>query len=143
LPAKPETTFIRSVHKHLPPERELYRVKTHNPYIAGIADEWYSGRARDLWVEYKFVPKLPVRANLVPSLSAQQLDWCTERRKEGRDVIVIVGCRLGGIIFADPLTWSAGLPPDQHAVLPRPAIADAIVSHCHQGVSLCLAPSLQ
>lgn len=103
MAAKPETTFISSVHKHLPPS--LYRVKNHNEYAAGIADCWYSGK-RDLWIEYKFIA-LPKRDTTVidlvggknPPLSALQQEWLMARSLEGRNVWVIVGCKDGGMIF--------------------------------------------
>lgn len=102
---KPETTFIQSIHRHLPVD--LYRVKMNNPYNAGIADVWYSA-ARDLWVEYKFLT-LPKRDNTLidltagkdPMLSALQQDWLNGRYAEGRNVWVIVGCKEGGVIHTN------------------------------------------
>jgi hypothetical protein len=106
--AKPETTFIGSVHKHLP--LSLYRVKNHNEYAAGIADCWYSGK-RDLWIEYKFI-EVPKRDTTLidlvggknPPLSHLQQGWLRERSAEGRNVWVIVGCREGGVFFRKR-TW--------------------------------------
>lgn len=101
MATKPETTFIASVHKHLPPT--LYRVKNNNGYTAGIADVWYSG-VHDLWVEYKFiaVPKRPeTRIDLLtgknPAISYLQQEWLRSRHGEGRSVGVIVGSKDGGI----------------------------------------------
>ena len=101
MAAKPESTFIASVHKHLPPT--LYRVKNNNEYTAGIADVWYSG-VRDLWIEYKFiaVPKRPeTRIDLLtgknPAISYLQQEWLRSRHGEGRSVGVIVGSKDGGI----------------------------------------------
>ena len=101
MAAKPESTFIASVHKHLPPT--LYRVKNNNEYTAGIADVWYSG-VHDLWVEYKFivVPKRPeTRIDLLtgknPAISYLQQEWLRSRHGEGRSVGVIVGSKDGGI----------------------------------------------
>ena len=101
MAAKPESTFIASVHKHLPPT--LYRVKNNNEYTAGIADVWYSG-VRDLWIEYKFiaVPKRPeIRIDLLtgknPAISYLQQEWLRSRHGEGRSVGVIVGSKDGGI----------------------------------------------
>lgn len=98
----PETTFIQSVHKHLP--AELYRVKNYNVYNGGIADCWYSGNAGDIWIEYKFieVPKRPKTDIKVPELlSALQVDWLAHRYEEGRKVYVVVGCKDGGVWFED------------------------------------------
>lgn len=113
MAAKPETTFIAGVHKHLPPT--LYRVKNNNEYTAGIADVWYSG-VRDLWVEYKFivVPKRPDTViDLItgknPAISYLQQEWLRSRHGEGRSVGVIVGSKDGGVWFPG-LTWDATYP---------------------------------
>ncbi len=98
--AKPETTFIASVHNHLPPGRkDPYWMKNNNEYTSGIWDCWYSGTKRDMWVEYKFLDRIPVKEAFVPALSALQVHWGNERRKEGRNMAVIVGCKEGGVIF--------------------------------------------
>lgn len=101
--SKPETTFIGSVHKHLPPGRsDPYWMKNNNIYTAGIWDCWYSGRKADLWVEYKFVVLPKTDSVLVkPDLSVLQLKWGAERYKEGRNLAVIIGCTEGGVILRD------------------------------------------
>lgn len=120
MAAKPETTFIASVHKHLPPT--LYRVKNNNEYTAGIADVWYSG-VRDLWVEYKFivVPKRPDTViDLItgknPAISYLQQEWLRSRHEEGRSVGVIVGSKDGGVWFPG-LTWDATYPAKKFSSL--------------------------
>jgi 16S rRNA U1498 N3-methylase RsmE len=50
-------------------------------------------------VEYKYVKKLPVRANVKIDLSAQQQDWLKGRHAEGRAVAVIVGSPEGGFVL--------------------------------------------
>ena len=102
--AKPENQFIAGVHKYLNPL--VYRMKTNNPYVAGIPDCYYSGSAADLWVEYKFVPKVPVRADIAVTCSPLQIAWLEGRAKEGRTVAVIIGCPDGGVI----LEIAAGVP---------------------------------
>ena len=129
----PENTFISSVHKHLP--TKLYRMKNHNQYNGGIADVWYSGKGRDLWVEYKFieVPKRPdTTIDLVsgksPEISALQQEWLRARHEEGRNVGVIVGSKDGGI-------WLPGLAWDQtfqakdflHHLRTRKELAEEII----------------
>lgn len=106
---KPENTFIASVHKHLP--LKLYSMKNHNEYNAGVADVWYSGPKKDLWIEYKFIV-IPVRNGTFidlaggksPSISALQQAWLTARAGEGRNVGVIVGSKEGGMWFPE-LSW--------------------------------------
>lgn len=98
MASKPESTFTSSVHKHLP--LKLYREKMHNPYRGGTWDLWYSGDKADLWVEYKFLV-LPKRPDTMIEfgLSPLQLKWGADRRAEGRNVAVIVGCKEGGVIL--------------------------------------------
>lgn len=100
---KPENTFISSIHRHLPVD--IYSMKNNNEYNAGIADCWYSGKAGDLWVEYKFleVPKRPSTVlNFCDikkpySLTTLQQEWLNRRFLEGRAVGVVVGCSGGGV----------------------------------------------
>ena len=101
--ATPENTFIQSVHRYLPVD--LYRMKNHNQFNAGIPDVWYSGPAGDLWIEYKF-NVLPKRDGtlILPNLSHLQVDWLEQRHEEGRKLGVIVGCKDGGVWFPD-LAW--------------------------------------
>jgi len=109
MSSKPETTFIRSVHKHLPDD--LYHMKNNNPYNSGIADVWYSSK-KDLWVEYKFIV-LPKRGDTVidlingknPSISTLQQAWLKDRHAEGRNVGVLVGCKEGGVWFQG-VSWN-------------------------------------
>jgi len=113
MSVKPENQFISSVHAHLPPPSELYRMKNNNEYTAGIADCWYSGR-RDLWIEWKFLV-VPARDTTVidlvtgkkPALSFLQQSWLAQREAEGRNVWVIVGCKEGGVLFCSAKQWGA------------------------------------
>lgn len=96
--ATPENTFIAAVHRHLP--KDLYRMKNHNQYNAGIPDVWYSGKVRDLWIEYKFITMPKNDTTKIPvNLSALQLNWLNSRFGEGRQVAVIIGCKEGGVLL--------------------------------------------
>lgn len=99
MATKPETTFYTSIHKLL--DKRLHREKMNNPYRSGTADVWYSGTADDLWVEYKYVTKVPKMAPIMvhKELSAQQLLWLQGRYEEGRNVVVILGTPLGAWIY--------------------------------------------
>ena len=111
MASKPETVFSASVHRHLPPIRELYREKMNNPYHGGTPDWWYSGK-RDLWLEHKFLPRLPQKGNIwlcnpnvkQPILSRLQQQWLHDRYAEGRNVGVLIGVPTGGVILRD-LVW--------------------------------------
>lgn len=109
MSAKPESTFILSVHKKLP--HALHKEKMHNPYRGGTADCWYSGSKGDLWIEYKFVPKIPVKVNVEANLSDLQKQWLEGRSREGRRVAVIIGCKEGGVICTD-FSWLKSFTPD-------------------------------
>ncbi len=128
MSVKPENTFIGAVHKHLPPA--VYRMKNHNRYVAGVVDVWYSGNRADLWVEYKFIPRVPKRGDVHPGklLSALQLEWLVGRHQEGRSVAVVIGCPNGGVILCDPDEWSADLTASEYTqrLLERKAIASWI-----------------
>jgi hypothetical protein len=107
----PENTFIASVHRHLPSESELYRMKNNNMFNSGIADCWYSA-ARDLWIEWKFVivPKrddtmIDLHAGKKPAMTALQREWLRRRHEEGRNVWVGIGSKDGGVILTDPRYW--------------------------------------
>lgn len=114
MTAKPENTFRASVHRHLPVE--LHHEKMNNPYSSGTADDWYSGTKSDLWVEFKFLPRIPQRGNVwlcnpnvkQPMLSVLQQRWLRGRYEEGRNVHVVVGCPDGGVIMSD-LEWERPL----------------------------------
>jgi len=103
---KPENTFRASVHRYLP--ETVQHDKMNNPYSSGVADDLYCGNRADLWIEYKFLPKIPVRAEVDPSklLSSLQALWINEKYKRivgsrERQIAVVVGCPDGGVVFAD------------------------------------------
>ena len=126
MAAKPETTFIASIHKQL---AGPYHVKMNNPFTGGVADVWYSGDLGDLWVEYKYLPITPARADVKPDLSMIQRKWLTERHREGRNVAVIVGVKEGGVLLRDE-EW---LPPMDNEtfksrIISRKDIAEWILS---------------
>jgi hypothetical protein len=124
---KPENTFIASVHRRLP--RDLHAEKMANPYRGGTADVWYSGKKADLWIEYKFIERIPLRAPIEPNLSELQKLWLRRRYEEGRNVAVVVGCKEGGIILRN-LEWEAMIPPEKfrQQLVTRDAIADWILT---------------
>jgi hypothetical protein len=104
MASKPETTFSKSVDRHVP--THVHHEKMCNPYRGGTFDKWYSClNGKDLWVEYKFLI-LPKRDSTVIkfTLSPLQFTWGRDRLEEGRKVAVIVGCKEGGVLLTD-LEW--------------------------------------
>ena len=133
---KPENTFISGVHKHIP--RHIHREKMNNPYSSGTADVWYSGKGGDLWVEYKWIPRIPQRGVVAPQklLSALQMKWLNDRYNEGRNVNVIIGCPAGGVLLLDRL-WECDLTAAGFTSLIRSRhdLADWISSQCDTPLS--------
>lgn len=128
----PETIFIQSVHRLLP--KMVYRMKNHNEYNGGIADCWYDGPVGDLWVEYKFVV-LPKRGDTLVriELSELQLQWLRDRKFNGRNVAVVVGCKEGGVWLDHPRCWEQDYPAATFRAMieSRQEIADRILRHTY------------
>lgn len=131
---KPENTFIGAVHKKflIAP----YFEKMNNPFRAGGADVWYSGDVGDLWVEYKYITKIPITADTIPDCSPLQLRWLANRLDEGRNVAVILGTPLGGVIYRDR-AWLNPLSPTElrAKMMTKEELAKWIFSHV--GASKC------
>lgn len=130
---KPENSFRASVHRYLPDS--VQHDKMNNPYSSGVADDLYCGNRADLWVEYKYLQKVPVRADVDPVklLSPLQLDWINERyarvkESDERRVAVVIGCTGGGVILTD-LAWTRPIKADEfkRRIVPRRGVADWIV----------------
>lgn len=128
---KPENTFRVSVHRYL--SRDLHHEKMNNPYSSGTPDDWYSGTKADLWVEFKYLPRVPSRAVVWPAnpnqkmLSRLQLNWINRRCVEGRNVAVVIGCPDGGVILLDQ-EWNQQFTADEfrNRLVPRQDIAQWI-----------------
>lgn len=105
---KPETKFYSAIHRKIP--KAVYRMKNNNPYLGGVPDCYYSGNIADMWIEYKWLPRVPKRGSVAPTklLSDLQIDWLRGRHKEGRSVAVVIGCPTGGVVL-DGLTWEKEL----------------------------------
>lgn len=112
MASKPETTFYTSIHKLIDKTR-IHCEKMYNPLRGGTADVWYSGYGGDLWVEYKWLGKLPQRVpiRMYKELTALQLQWLGKRYEEGRNVRVILGSPEGCWIFSDR-TWEKDFDAD-------------------------------
>jgi len=108
---KPESRFITSVNAKIP--TDVHREKMHNPYRGGTFDVWYSGSKADLWIEYKFIPRIPKRGRVVPNLSPLQLRWGQGRNAEGRNVMVVVGCPEGAAMLGFPRQWEVGVTVEE------------------------------
>lgn len=103
MPVKPETQLIKHVHDRLlAMDDAVYPEKTHNPYRAGIPDVYYDYPGHDMWVEYKYLDKLPPKiavahdpTNTVkPLMTALQCRWGERAHHNGRIFRTVVG--IGG-----------------------------------------------
>lgn len=129
MSTKPETRFYTAVHKLIP--KDVHREKMANPYRGGTADVWYSGTADDLWAEYKWLAKVPVKAaiRVYELASPLQLQWLRDRRKEGRNVVVILGSPNGAWVYSHG-TWEHDLAVEDFRAnaLTKQQVADYIRS---------------
>ena len=98
---QPENRFIQSVNRKLPLKTVIHYEKMNNPYRRGTADSWYSGNKADMWIEWKYVPKLPKTIDPQKLLHPLQTAWLNVRWKEGRNVCVVIGCPEGGVVLRD------------------------------------------
>lgn len=100
---KPENTFISGVHRQKA-LKKVYSEKMSNPWRAGTADVWYSGELGDIWIEYKYLPKVPKSKAILPDLSPRQRKWLRDRWTEGRSVAVVLGHPDGAYVYLN-CTW--------------------------------------
>jgi len=72
----------------------------------GIPDCYYSGSGGDIWLEMKWLSKVPKRKStaLNINLSELQKKWLIGRHNEGRNVGVILGTSQGCLIMPG-LDW--------------------------------------
>jgi len=130
---KPENRFIASINKLLP---RTYAEKMNNPWRAGTADVWYSGTRGDLWVEYKYIERIPRSAEILPDITPRQRRWLNNRFDDGRNVAVVLGLPTGGVIYRSK-EWLTPLDHEALAklVVPKDEIARWIFSEV--GASRC------
>ena len=98
MASKPENVFIAAVHRKFGPEKPYFE-KMYNPLRAGTPDVYYSGDLGDMWVEYKYIPRIPRSKDILPGITPLQRRWLNNRFGEGRNVAVILGTPTGGVIY--------------------------------------------
>jgi hypothetical protein len=132
---KPETTYIKGVHKHL----QSYYEKTNNPFRSGTADVWYSGHLGDLWVEYKYIERIPKNNEILPEVTLRQAQWLGNRFEEGRNVAVVLGSPEGGVVYLGT-TWLDPITPAEfrQRMISQSAIAQWIYGQVGDRVCLSL-----
>jgi hypothetical protein len=132
---KPEGLFIDAIHSKM--ESDVFRQAMAVMMSNGTPDRYYDGN-RDLWVEYKWLPKPPKR-KFVPNLSQLQLRWLQRRHAAGANAWVIVGfppnegATVGkvGIVVTDPREWELGVDPKKYLPMTPQGLATRIRDYVH------------
>jgi hypothetical protein len=127
-----EHGYIRSIHRLLP--TELFKWKIHDNYAGGVPDCFYAGPTAQLWVEYKWLAKLPAmpKTMIKPKLSAQQLAWLIKMSGLSFPCAVIIGTPHGGLLLDDPFKWTNGLMKKkaETQLITTQDLAKKIHQHC-------------
>jgi len=94
-----EHGFVKSVHRHLP--SDVFVWKIHDTFAGGVPDAFYAGPASILFVEYKYVKKLPSKDTTAirTSLSVQQALWLDRLATYNQRAAVIIGCEESAIVL--------------------------------------------
>jgi hypothetical protein len=108
----------------------VYAWKIHDNITSGIPDAYFSGPARDLWIEFKFANELPKQINLVtrqghPCLSHKQTNWLDRRQAEGRNVAVVLSNMQSSIILING-DWHDTIDTTTQMTLSRQQVAEWI-----------------
>lgn len=111
MATKPENRFRGKVHAKL--DERVYQEKTNNPYRGGTPDDYYEGESNILWVEYKYVPKIPKVLNMSKLVTALQNRWLTRAHRNNKPTAVIVGFEAGVLVLTDPEEWQAKIGKDR------------------------------
>lgn len=114
-----EHSFVRSIHSKLP--KSIYRWKINDSNQMGVADAFYSGPHGFVFVEYKYLPRLPTRNTTIINFGispAQQL-WLRGRHLDNIDIAVIVGSPQGVVVF-EGLGWDKTLNRGEIEMLLNP-----------------------
>ena len=95
-----EHSFVKAVHRKLP--ADVYRWKIHDTYTGGVPDAMYAGPAGLLFVEYKYLKKLPKKPStpIKTGLSELQIAWLERMRLYNILVLTIIGSPPGAVILS-------------------------------------------
>lgn len=142
MAAKPETSFILSVHRQFKGGKPYFE-KMCNPMRAGTPDVYYSGDAGDLWIEYKYIPRIPRSKNILPEITPRQQRWLNDRHDEGRNVAVVLGTPTGAVIYRNK-GWDIPLSSTELVarLVSREEVAQWIISQVGASPCQSFTPSL-
>ena len=127
-----EHSFVRSIHRYLPPE--VYAWKIHDTYTGGVPDAMYCGPAGLLFVEYKYVPALPKRDDTLirHSLSELQIQWL-ERVSGPATAALVIGVENTAVILMRDFAQNISRMHYLEQNITRQDVAEWIYSTTHSG----------
>lgn len=129
-----EHSFVKSIHNYLNPN--VYKWKIHDTYTGGVPDAFYSGPVCSLFVEYKYIKKMPKRDSTIlkHSLSKLQEAWL-ERVKLATPVALILGIGDTALIIVDDFSANISKMHYIDACIPRKEVAEWIFNLTHDGAT--------
>lgn len=119
-----EARYTYSMNKKLPIVIRVWKICA--AYVAGVPDCRYSGYKATLWIEWKYIHKLPKKHK--PRCSPLQIDWLREEYERGRNVAVMVGSPEGIALYRN-LDWET-----QQPTAPRLLTKDQALDWIHSQV---------
>jgi len=121
-----EHSFVKAVHRKLPPE--VYKWKIHDTYTGGVPDAMYAGPAGLLFVEYKYLKKLPKKPTtpIRTGLSELQIIWLERMLLYNVLVVAIIGSPSGAVVLTEDFRRTLTLS-NFDATLSASECADRIV----------------
>ena len=143
-----ESQYTAALHKKLP--KNIYKWKINDNFAGGVPDAFYRALSTPiglpLWVEYKFLKKLPERETTVikPNLSHQQLIWLKQAVNSGEQALVIVGVesekrsrQTAGFIMMQS-EWENGIQTQvaRSRLRSMDELATIITEHCEHGTGM-------
>lgn len=108
-----EHGFIKSVHRYLP--SDVFVWKIHDTFAGGVPDAFYAGPAGILFVEYKYVKKLPSKDTTAirTSLSVQQALWLDRMVNSKQHAALVIGCEQLAVALVNG-QWNVPLLKDDY-----------------------------
>lgn len=133
-----EHSYIKAVHRLLPPD--LLKWKIHDSFVGGVPDAMYAGPSNILFVEYKYVPKLPKRdsTKIRTTLSAQQVLWLNKMNDFNKKVAVVIGGADDTNVILTDKRWETSLTKAEYIkrAISRKDVAAYIQETCQSKDSI-------
>lgn len=129
-----EKTHIAGVVRQLKKLDELHSQSMTYGSLSmnGTPDRYFDGRARDLWIEFKRLTRMPRSGSVVGDYSDLQLKWMNRRW------YAINGCNMWGAVGlpdgriclqTHPEQWEAGTPVE--TAISHKQLAELIMEFCN------------